>query len=861
VKEASTYSVSDLVLEVPEKVDPKRLDLDEYADFLELLTQGRQFQEEAILATLRLLAGGEFASSRDLALLNYRKNPHLESRYGSQDRLVQTLPFPEKLACSIDLATGTGKSYVIYALARILLNEGLVDRVLTLCPSTTIEAGLLDKFRALSAERELRDALPRRQGIRNPDIIQASSTIEPGKICVENIHATYTGSKSAIADSLAGKGDRTLVLNDEAHHLFSPTDKELRKWKGFLDDAVFSFRRIVGFSGTCYVGNEYFADVIYRYSLPTAIEDGTVKRVWYVDEDTSRTETAAFQKIMANHESNRKKYRPLKPLTILVTKDIKAATALAGRLVEFLDKASKQTKRSASGKVLVVTSAREHAANIAALPLVDTKANPTEWIVSVSMLTEGWDVKNVFQIVPHEQRAFNSKLLIAQVLGRGLRIPQGFEGIQPEVTVFNHERWASAIRHLVDEVMELDVRIASYPVSERDKFNFELDQLVYVAAARTETVSPRRSSVSIPKTVALAPQANRSKQRTRYRLLTGREERELNVEIVYSMRSVPEVAARIRNKLRAIDLEQGTSYSKKANRRQLEETIRRSLKRAGAIDDLVSEENEQRILAAFGPLARTKTRQRPRMTVQVDRVEQINTRVMPVRSIRVSSLRKEAGLFYDDISLLAGEESDRRQVAEIDDGHPYGGAVQRIPNPYNFKTPANVVLATHRPEREFAKALFKSENAKSIDAWAKSPDSHFYGIEFTYRKGEHQKQATFNPDFLISLRRGKEILIVETKADGDVTEENRGKLKYAELHVAALNKYQKKRRYHFHFLSPRDYGLFFQKLRDGSYTEFQADLHTALKNDRNGRERARKRAIPVRRKATGRSRTRRPQER
>lgn len=30
--------------------------------------------------------------------------------------------------------------------------------------------------------------------------------------------------------------------------------------------------------------------------------------------------------------------------------------------------------------------------------LVDDKDDPVEWIVSVSMLTEGWDVKNVFQI-------------------------------------------------------------------------------------------------------------------------------------------------------------------------------------------------------------------------------------------------------------------------------------------------------------------------------------------------------------------------------------------------------------------------------------------------------------------------------
>jgi type III restriction enzyme len=850
VREEASYSVADLVLDVPERVDPKRLDLDSYAGFLELLTQGRQFQEEAIRACLRFLAGGEFVSTRDLALHNYRKNPHLESAYGSEDRLVRSLPFPERLACSVDLATGTGKSYVIYAIARILLNEGLVDRVLTLCPSTTIEAGLLEKFRALSADRELREALPRRGGVRNPDIIQASSTIEPGKMCVENIHATYTGSKSAIADSLAGKGDRTLVLNDEAHHIFSPTDRDLKKWKGFLEDDLFGFRRIVGFSGTCYVANEYFSDVVFRYSLPQAIEDGTVKKVWYVDQDTSRTETDAFAKILANHESNRRKYRPLKPLTILVTKDIKAATALGDRLVNYLDAASKRTKKSASGRVLVVTSAREHVANVAKLRLVDSKTNRIEWIVSVSMLTEGWDVKNVLQIVPHEQRAFNSKLLIAQVLGRGLRIPQGLDGIQPEVTVFNHERWAPAIRHLVDEVMELDVRIASYPVSEREQFNFEVDQLILKAAERVETVSPRRSPVALPKTVALAPQADRSRQTTRYRSLTGSQEREFGVDVVHSMRPVPEVVDRIINKLKMIDMEQGTSYAKKVRRKELEGIIRRSLKRAGAADDFVSEENEQKILAAFGPLARRKTRQRPRLTVEVEGVQQLSTKAMPSRSIRVGSLKKEAGLFYDDTSLVCGEESDRRQITEIDDGHPYGGAVQRIPNPYSFKTPNNVVLATHRPEREFTKSLFKSENAKMIDAWVKSPDSHFYGIEFTFRKGEHQKQAIFNPDFLISLKKGKEILIIETKADGDVTEENQGKVKYAELHVAALNKHQKKRRYYFYFLSPRDYELFFQKVREGRYKSFQSELHIALKSNGSGETKGRTSGRSVKRKAT-----------
>ena len=47
-----------------------------------------------------------------------------------------------------------------------------------------------------------------------------------------------------------------------------------------------------------------------------------------------------------------------------------------------------------------------------------------EFIFAVNKLSEGWDVDNVFQIVPAEERVFNSKLLISQVLGRGLRLPR-----------------------------------------------------------------------------------------------------------------------------------------------------------------------------------------------------------------------------------------------------------------------------------------------------------------------------------------------------------------------------------------------------------------------------------------------------
>ena len=101
------------------------------------------------------------------------------------------------------------------------------------------------------------------------------------------------------------------------------------------------------------------------------------------------------------------------------------------------------------------------------LPYVDNAASKVEWIVSVSMLNEGWDVKRVFQIVPHEERAFNSKLLIAQVLGRGLRVPKVGAGEQPEVTVFNHDAWATSIRHLVNEILEIEKRLSSHVLETR----------------------------------------------------------------------------------------------------------------------------------------------------------------------------------------------------------------------------------------------------------------------------------------------------------------------------------------------------------------------------------------------------------
>ena len=51
-------------------------------------------------------------------------------------------------------------------------------------------------------------------------------------------------------------------------------------------------------------------------------------------------------------------------------------------------------------EAIVRSPDRKRTKNLALLKKVDKADNPVEWIVSVNKLTEGWDVKNVFQGTP-----------------------------------------------------------------------------------------------------------------------------------------------------------------------------------------------------------------------------------------------------------------------------------------------------------------------------------------------------------------------------------------------------------------------------------------------------------------------------
>jgi type III restriction enzyme len=201
-----------------------------------------------------------------------------------------------------------------------------------------------------------------------------------------------------------------------------------------------------------------------------------------------------------------------------------------------------------------------------------------------------------------------------------------------------------------------------------------------------------------------------------------------------------------------------------------------------------------------------------------------------MRSLGVGALRGEGTIFYDENSLKTGEKDHIKLLENViemfEDGQLHSAALVIVPNIYNFKTPLNVVFTSFRPEREFVRRIIREENAKVIDAWIKSPDVGFYSIEYSWRKGEHPKQGSFNPDFFIKI--GKDILVIEIKADRDVSDENKAKLKYARSHFDRVNKLQSKYKYYFKFLSPESYDHFFQALRSERYKMFISKLEADL---------------------------------
>ncbi|MEQ1557836.1 MAG: DEAD/DEAH box helicase family protein [Methyloglobulus sp.] len=855
---AVTYRNDDFVLQIQDDDAAVRNIFNKYDAFLaELSGTHYSFQTEAIKTVLKFLLSSKYKTTGELAAENFDRNTKLQSYFGETlQNYLSSFALADKKSVSVDLATGTGKSFAIYGLARLLLAEGLVDKVLVLCPTLTIEDGLKSKFFQLSADPNLTSILQELGAVYlNPGVKSANDPILAGDICVENIHAVYDRTGSSIRDSFTGKGNRTLVLNDEAHHIFSGVDQATKRWLEFLQNPEFGFHFIVNFTGTPYIGDSYFPDVVYRYSLKKAIEAKVVKQVDYALERLIGVD-CSYEETYQNHLLNRNAYvGKLKPISIVVTEKIASCVEVWNELVEFIVDKEKLSRQEAEKKVIWVASGipsgndgervkaivdkpdKVRRDNVQLLKTVDDPQNPVEWIVSVSMLTEGWDVKNVFQIVPHENKAFNSKLLISQVLGRGLRMPSGLSG-SVMVKINNHERWTQQIADLYRDVLEIENRLSWGYLEAQKKYVFDLYNLDYQVIQQTEEV--KLKTASEPEVIDYSPQSRSYEEITTYNR-SGKVATLIENRNIFT---IDEAVKRIKLFLKDKDEELSLRWTSI----RIANLIQDNLRRTNQETDFISHENLFKTQQAFGPLFRDLGKTSPRFEMKPNNLIYADLSKLNRQSFSEDGLKNDTHVFYSenqDAGLLDDEKSLWKEFMKI-----RGIAVSQdyyrdedkhlLSNLHpisltDFKSPTNFIVTSSKPETKFVEHIF--QNIGLFDSFLKSPDKGFYAFPYSYKPETtaktHVKSENFNPDFFIKVFGKQEVLVIEIKADGDDSNKNKAKLREGIKHYEELNRKLEEVgwhwTYHFYFLSPEDYPHFFIAVKDGRYENWESSLMNNLK--------------------------------
>jgi type III restriction enzyme len=248
--------------------------------------------------------------------------------------------------------------------------------------------------------------------------------------------------------------DDLVILMDEAHRYHADASK----------NAINELRPILGLELTATPFDEkgnQFKNVVYEYSLAQALSDGkyvknpaiaTRKNFKKGSLTDSEVEIIKLEDAISVHEDTKtelavyaknNQVKLVKPFILVVCKDISHATEVAEKINsdDFYD-------GKYNGKVLQIDSSTRREEDIEKQFLsLESPDNEIEIVVHVNMLKEGWDVTNLYTIVP--LRAAKASTLIEQTIGRGLRLP--YEGKRTgddkidKLTVIAHENFEAVI--------------------------------------------------------------------------------------------------------------------------------------------------------------------------------------------------------------------------------------------------------------------------------------------------------------------------------------------------------------------------------------------------------------------------------
>lgn len=376
-----------------------------------------------------------------------------------------------------NLATGVGKTYIAGGLLDYLWQAG-VRNVVLVAPGSTILRKTVDNLtpghpkylRGLQCNPLVvtLDTLERGevgQALEDESrfkvfVFTVQSLLRPNKQDKRRAHSPHETVGQGLYEYLQDRDD-LVVIADEHHVYYSGSAKK-------FEEAIHDLRplALVGLTATPHEATK--SDIIYRYPLSEAIADGWVKIPVLVSRQDgifdTRTQLAdgltlldakaeAMRAYCAKHRH--KKY--VEPVLFVVAQTIQEAT-------EYRDLLIGKDMIGDPSKVLLVTS-EEPDATLAQLDQLEDPSSRVRAVVSVSMLKEGWDVKNIYVIA--SARSMESQLLTEQILGRGLRLPFGERTENPmldTVEVLSHHSFASLLKRahvLLEETLGDRVKDAS----------------------------------------------------------------------------------------------------------------------------------------------------------------------------------------------------------------------------------------------------------------------------------------------------------------------------------------------------------------------------------------------------------------
>lgn len=349
-----------------------------------------------------------------------------------------------------DLATGVGKTYIAAGLLDYLFGVG-VRNVVIVTPGSTIQRKTVANLTPGSPKyvRGLQcrpvvitlDAFENGQvagALDDPDtmkvfVFTVQSLLRPDTKNNRRAHRDHETLGQSLSEHLR-RADDLVVIADE-HHIYAGN---ARRFAAAIDDL--DPEAVIGLTATPDPSTPA-EHIVYHYPLAAAIADGFVKIPVLVGrgdkvKDT-RTQMADAVALLDAKGTALRAWCDLTgntyiaPVLFVVAQTIDEAS-------DIRDTLARPDLIGNPDAVLLITS-EEPDASLEALDRLEHPDSPVRAVVSVSMLKEGWDVKNIFVIA--SVRAMESQLLSEQVLGRGLRLPFGRRtgvGMLDTVEVLSH---------------------------------------------------------------------------------------------------------------------------------------------------------------------------------------------------------------------------------------------------------------------------------------------------------------------------------------------------------------------------------------------------------------------------------------